>query len=184
MKTRFFFAAALSLTAALVAGTPDASEYRIGVEDVLDITVWNQPELHRVVPVRPDGKISLPLVNDVEAAGLTPMELREVLSEKFSQYIHAPDVSVVVGEIHSFKVSVLGNVRKPGRYELRGPSTALDALAMAEGFNEFAARAKITILRQNGGAPKRMRFDYFAAVSDGSGETNLRVEPGDIIIVP
>ena len=156
----------------------DQSEYRIGVDDVLDIAVWNYSELGRTVPVRPDGKISLPLVNDINAAGLTPMELRDVLTEKIATYVQKPDVSVVVREIRSLKISVIGNVRTPGRYDLRGPSTVLDALALAEGVNEFAARRRITILRQQ----QRIRFDYDAAVRKG--DNNIFVQPGDIIIVP
>jgi polysaccharide biosynthesis/export protein len=164
--------------------TGNASEYQIGIEDVLDISVWNNAELQRIVPVRPDGKISLPLVNDIVVVGLTPMELRDVLTERFGAYVHGPDVSVVVREIHSFKISVLGNVRKPGRYELKGPSTVLEVLALAEGFTEFAARQKIAILRRNGTVLQRLRFDYFSAVSDGNEDANVMVEPGDIILVP
>jgi polysaccharide export outer membrane protein len=160
-----------------------APEYRIGSEDVLDISVRNNAELEKVVPVRPDGKISLPLVNDIGAAGLTPMELRDVLTEKFAAYIQNPEVSVVVREIHSLKVSVIGNVKAPGRYELKGAATVLDALALATGFNEFAARRKISILRRDGATQQRIRFDYDAAVK-GDGEKNMLVKPGDIIIVP
>lgn len=161
----------------------DAPDYRIGVEDVLDISVRNNPDLQKVVPVRPDGKISLPLVNDVIAAGLTPMELRDALTQKFAAYIQNPDISIVVREIHSLKVSVLGNVRLPGRYELKGTSTVLDALAVAQGFTDFAARRKITILRRDGPTQQRIRFDYDVAVKS-SGENNMLVKPGDIIIVP
>ena len=162
---------------------PNQSDYRIGVEDVLDISVRNNAELQRVVPVRPDGKISLPLVNDVGAAGLTPMELRDSLTEKFAAYIQNPEVSVVVREIHSFKVSVIGSVRLPGRYELKGASTVLDALALAQGFTDFAVRQKITILRRDGSTQRRLRFDYAAAVK-GSLDNNMLVQPGDIIVVP
>jgi polysaccharide export outer membrane protein len=158
------------------------SEYRIGVEDVLDIAVWNNAELQKTVPVRPDGKISLPLVNDVVAAGLTPMELRDVLTEKIGAFVQKPDVSVVVREIRSAKVSVIGNVRRPGRYDLRGPSTVLDALALAEGMNEFAGRRKITILRGEASAQQRLRFDYDTAVRKG--QNNILLKPGDIIVVP
>jgi polysaccharide export outer membrane protein len=164
-------------------GPATAPEYRIGSEDVLDISVRNSPELEKVVPVRPDGKISLPLVNDVAAAGLTPMGLRDVLTEKFSTYIQNPEVAVVVREIHSLKVSVIGNVKTPGRFELKGASTVLDALALATGFNEFAARRKIVILRRDGSEQQRLRFDYDAAIK-GSGERNMLVKPGDIIVVP
>jgi polysaccharide export outer membrane protein len=163
--------------------TSTASDYRIGLEDVLDISVRSNAELDKVVPVRPDGKISLPLVNDISAAGLTPMELRDALTERLGAYIQNPEVSVVVREIHSFKVSVIGNVRAPGRYDLRGASTVLDVFALAGGFTEFAARRKITILRRDGATQQRLRFDYDAAVK-GDGDKNIFVKPGDIIIVP
>lgn len=159
------------------------SDYRIGVEDVLEISVRNNTELDKSVPVRPDGKISLPLVNDITAAGLAPMELRDALTEKLAAYIQNPVVSVVVREIHSLKVSVIGNVRTPGRYDLKGASTVLDAVAMAAGFTEFAARRKITILRRDGATQQRLRFDYDAAVK-GNGDRNILLKPGDIIIVP
>src|SRR5438552_3245052 len=166
-----------------VAVTNTLPEYRIGIDDVLDIAVWNVAELQKTVPVRPDGKISLPLVNDVVAAGLTPMELRDVLTEKLSAYLHSPDVSVLVREVHSFKVSVMGNVKTPGRYEFKGPATVLDALALAGGFTDFAARKKIAIMRRAGTAVERLRFDYDATVKNAA-ERNLLIKPGDIIIVP
>ena len=166
------------------AAIPDPPEYRIGIDDVLDIAVWNVAELQKTVPVRPDGKISLPLVNDVVAAGLTPMELRKQLTEKIAAYVQNPDVSVVVREIRSLKVSVIGQVRTPGRYDLKGPSTVLDALALAGGFTDFAARRKITILRSAGSTVQRIRFDYDAAVSKGSAKNNMMIKPGDIVVVP
>jgi polysaccharide export outer membrane protein len=156
-------------------------EYRIGIEDVLDISVWNVAELQKTVPVRPDGKVSLPLVNDIVAAGLTPMELRKILTEKIGAYVQNPDVSVVVREIRSLKVSVMGQVRSPGRYDLKGPSTVIDALALAGGFTEFAARRRITILRPTGAAVQRVAFNYEAAVSKGK---NVLLKPGDIVVVP
>lgn len=173
-----------SSPAALADTGPDVREYRIGPEDVLDIAVWKNPDLGRVVPVRPDGKISLPLINDVLVEGLTPTELREVLAQQFLAYISAARVSVIVREIHSFKVSVIGNVRKPGRYELKSRATVLDLLALAEGFQEFAARRRIQILRQDGPTSQRLRFDYDAVVSDGNGDGNVPVRPGDVIVVP
>jgi polysaccharide biosynthesis/export protein len=166
------------------ATVADLPEYRIGIEDVLDVAVWNVAELQKTVPVRPDGKISLPLVNDVVAAGLTPMELRDQLTKKIAAYVQNPDVSVVVREIRSLKVSVIGQVRSPGRYEVKGPSTVLDALALAGGFTEFAARRKITILRSVGATVQHLRFDYDAAVSRGSVTNNMLVRPGDIVVVP
>src|SRR5437867_1859614 len=162
------------------AAVADLPEYRIGIEDVLDVAVWNVAELQKTVPVRPDGKISLPLVNDVVAAGLTPMELRDQLTKKIAAYVQNPDVSVVVREIRSLKVSVIGQVRTPGRYDIKGPATVLDALALAGGFTEFAARRKITILR----SAQRLHFNYDAAVSKGSTYANLAIKPGDIVVVP
>src|SRR6266516_2638912 len=120
--------------------THEQGDYRIGPEDVLDVAVWNNTDITRTVPVRPDGKISLPLLNDVEAAGLTPMQLRERLTHSLAGYIPAPTVSVIVREVHSFKVTVIGEVKTPGRYELKSRSTVLDVLAMAGGLTQFAAR--------------------------------------------
>jgi len=158
----------------------DPPDYRIGIDDILDIAVWNVAELQKTVPVRPDGKISLPLVNDVVAAGLTPMELRERLTKEMATFVQNPDVSVLVREIRSLKVSVLGQVRTPGRYDIKGPATVLDALALAGGFTEFAARRKITILR----SAQRLHCNYDAAVSKGSTYANLAIKPGDIVVVP
>src|SRR5438445_8821420 len=100
------------------APTPEQGDYKIGPEDVLDVAVWNNTAISRTVPVRPDGKISLPLLNDVQAAGLTPMQLRDVLTKKLVEYVPAPEVSIIVREVRSFNVSVIGEIRAPGRYEL------------------------------------------------------------------
>jgi polysaccharide export outer membrane protein len=180
MKKRLVSSAliCLALCAFARAEEPD---YRIGIDDVLDIAVWNVAELQKTVPVRPDGKISLPLVNDVVAAGLTPMELRDQLTKKMAAYVQNPAVSVVVREIRSLKVSVIGQVRTPGRYDIKGPSTVLDALALAGGFTEFAARRKITILRSAGATAQRIHFDYDAAVSRGG---VVLVKSGDVVVVP
>ncbi len=176
MKKRLVSSALICLAVCALARA-DEPDYRIGIDDLLDIAVWNVAELQKTVPVRPDGKISLPLVNDVVAAGLTPMELRDQLTKKMATYVQNPAVSVVVREIRSLKVSVIGQVRTPGRYDIKGPSTVLDALALAGGFTEFAARRKITILR----SAQRIRFDYDAAVSRGG---IVLVKPGDVVVVP
>src|SRR5690606_18010029 len=118
-------------------------DYRIGPEDVLDILVWKNPELTRTVVVRPDGRISLPLLNDILAAGLTPNELRQILSDGYAEYVNAAEVSVIVSEIRSVQVSVLGMVRNAGSYELGRQATVLDALAMAGGLTEFAKKDRI-----------------------------------------
>ena len=159
-----------------------AGDYRIGAEDLLQITVWKNEALSREVPVRPDGMISLPLLNDVRAAGLTPMQLREVLIKRLSEYIPSPEVSVIVQSVRSPKVSILGQVVHPGRYDLKGRTTVLDLLAQAGGLNEFAARSRITVLRGNGSKTDRIRFDYDKAMSDGARE-NFELRADDIVLV-
>jgi polysaccharide export outer membrane protein len=165
------------------ADTGPAAEYRIGPEDVLRIAVWKNEALSQVVPVRPDGMISLPLLNDVRAAGLTPMELKRVLAQKLKEYMPEPEVSVIVQEIHSPKISVIGEVTRPGRYDLRSRTTVLDALAQAGGLREFAARSKIVVLRPNGRGTERIRFDYDRAVANGKQE-NFGLLHGDVVVVP
>jgi polysaccharide export outer membrane protein len=180
--------------AATTTGTPaatssdpraveDGNAYQIGPEDVLDISVWKNPELSRTVPVRPDGKVSLPLVNDIQAAGLTPTDLREQVSTKLAEYIPAPEVSVMVREVHSRKVAVVGAVKTPGRFELKSPMTVLEVIALAQGFTDFASRDRIVVLRQNGTTTTRIPFNY-RRIADGAEQDNFFVRPGDIIVVP
>ena len=160
------------------------SEYRIGPEDVLNISVWNNSAISRTVPVRPDGKISLPLVNDVHASGLTPNQLRMVLMKKLAEYVPSPEVSVIVEEVHSFKVSVIGEVKKTGRHELKGGATVLDVLAMGEGFGDFASRGRIVVLRPEGKTMRQIPFNYNKVVSSEGALENFLLQPGDIIVVP
>ena len=161
-----------------------SKEYLIGPEDVLDITVWkNCPDLCRTVPVRPDGKMSLPLVNDVQAAGLTPMALRQHLAQQLSEYLPSPEVSVIVREVHNFKVAVVGSVKMPGDYEIKSQATVLELLARAQGLTEFANRDKIVVLRQNGTKTERIPFNY-RKVAEGDDQDNFYVRAGDIIVVP
>lgn len=160
-----------------------ASSFEIGPEDILDISVWKNPELSRVVPVRPDGKVSLPLVNDIQAAGLTPATLRKQVTERLSEFIPAPEVSVMVREVHSRKVAVVGAVKTPGRFELKSPMTVLEVIALAQGFTDFATRDRIVVLRQNGATTTRMPFNY-RKIADGAEQENFLVKPGDIVVVP
>jgi polysaccharide export outer membrane protein len=169
---------------AQVNGSVDLEEYRIGPEDVLQIFVWKNETLSRVVSVRPDGKISLPLLGDVEAAGRTTRDLREVLVKRFTEFIAAPEISVIVNEIKSIKVSVIGEVPKPGRYELKSRTTVLDMVALAGGFGPFASRAKMVVLRPEGGKMKRIPFNFNRAVSEGGEQENFYLQPGDIVVVP
>jgi polysaccharide export outer membrane protein len=158
--------------------------YRIGPEDVLQISVWSNDAVSRTAPVRPDGRISLPLLNDVRAAGLTPMELRDEVTRRLSEYMPHPEVSVSVAEVKSYKVSVMGAVAKPGRYELKSWTTVLDVLAMAEGFTEFASRSRIVVLRADGPRVERLTFDYDKVASGAAGQANFYLRPSDIVLVP
>ena len=161
-----------------------SKEYLIGPEDVLDITVWkNCPDLCRTVPVRPDGKMSLPLVNDVQAAGLTPMDLRQHLTAQLAEYLPSPEVSVIVREVHNFKVAVVGSVKMPGDYEIKSQATVLELIARAQGLTEFANRDKVVVLRQKGTKTERIKFNY-RKVAEGDDQDNFYVRAGDIIVVP
>lgn len=160
------------------------AEYRIGPEDLLQISVWKNEAMSQTVPVRPDGKISLPLLNDIQAAGLTPMQLRDIVTRNLVEYIPAPEVSVIVRGVHSFKVSVIGEVRATGRYELKSRTTVLDALAQAGGFTEFASRSRIVVLRPEGTTMKRIPFNYNRVISANGDAENFFLQPGDIVLVP
>jgi polysaccharide biosynthesis/export protein len=165
-----------------IAGRP-AAGYEIGPDDLLDIVVWKNTAISRTVPVRPDGKISLPLLNDVQAAGLTPMQLQQELVTGLRAFIQEPEVSVIVREVRSFKVSVLGEVQKAGQYELKGRATVLDVIARAGGFTPFASRARIVILRVAGATVERIPFNFKKAVGSGE-QAAFLVEPGDVVVVP
>jgi len=162
----------------------DPKDYRIGPEDILDINVWRNPELSRErVPVRPDGKISHPLLNDIDVAGKTTSQLRAEITERLiaSNTLENPEVSVVVREIHSPKVSVSGNVRMPGLFELKDPNvTVLDMIAKAQGLNEFADKGAIKVIRR--GDKGAIDFKYNDAIN-GRNNANFIVQAGDVIIV-
>jgi polysaccharide export outer membrane protein len=161
------------------------SDYVIGVGDVLQISVWKNETLSRVVPVRPDGKVSMPLLHDVHAAGLTTMQLHDKISQALAAFMPNPEVAIAVTEVHSFRVSVLGEVQKPGVMELRGRITILEAIAMAGGFRDFASPSKITVVRTDDkGASQTIRFNYNRAIKDSTEEPNLVLRSGDVIIVP
>ena len=163
----------------------DRSEYVIGASDVLRIQVWRNPELSVEVPVRPDGKISLPLASDVQAAGLTTTELKDVLSKALSDYVAAPEVTVIVGQINSKSVHVVGEVGRPMVIQLVADMRALEVIAMAGGFTPYADKSDIRILRPNpDGSVVEYRFNYKAFLKGKSPESNLRMQPGDTIVVP
>ena len=160
----------------------DPKDYRIGPEDVLDINVWKNPELSRErIPVRPDGKISHPLINDIDVAGLTTNQVKAELTQRLARFIESPEVSVVVREVHSAKVSVSGNVRMPGYFELKTPDvTVLDMIARAQGLNEFADKGNIKVVRR--GHKGAIDFKYNDAINGRDG-ANFIVQPGDVIVI-
>jgi lipopolysaccharide/colanic/teichoic acid biosynthesis glycosyltransferase/protein involved in polysaccharide export with SLBB domain len=167
------------------ADPPAKYEYVIGPADLLEIAVWQNDLLSRTVPVRPDGRISLPVIDDVQAAGLTPLALQAALIKALAGYIQTPEVSVIVREVHSFNVSVIGNVKTPGRYELTSRVTVLDVLAMAGGLTEYADRGRIVILRRDGETTEQIPFAYdkLTPGNGSKGQVNFFVQPDDIILV-
>ena len=158
--------------------------YVIGPEDVLTILFWRDKDMSGDVVVRPDGKISTPLLNDVQAAGLSPDELRVRINEEASRYIEDPNATVVVKQINSRKVFITGEVEKPGAYVLTGPMTVLQLIANAGGFKEYAKRGDVVIMRTESGRQIQLKFDYRAVVAGRKLQQNVELKPGDTVVVP
>ena len=165
----------------VAANDPD---YKIGPQDVLTINVWKEPDVSREVPVRPDGKISLPLLNDVEAAGLTPMQLANSLTESLKKFISGPQVTVIVKEINSRRVYVIGEVVRAGTFPLLPKMTVLQIVSSCGGFTQFANPKKIYVLRTKDGKQTKIPFNYKEVVSGKNPEQNIELQPGDTIVVP
>jgi polysaccharide biosynthesis/export protein len=161
----------------------DAGEYRIGREDVLEVVVWHEPELTRVVPVRPDGKISLPLAGEMDAAGKTPAELQAGLTKALGPYIQDAAVAVLVREINAARVFVLGEVARPGGFPLRGPMTVVQAIALAGGRTEFAGRAVQWLRERPDGKTDRVELSFEELVK-GEAAGALGLRGGDVLYVP
>lgn len=168
----------------IAAPMPVAPDYVIGPEDLLLVSVWKNETLSRQLPVRPDGKISMPLLHDIDAAGLTPLQLRDKIAKALAEYMPNPEVSVIVLEARSFKVSVIGEVPRPGRFELKSWTTVLDVLALAGGLNQFAARGRIYVMRPEGKGHARIPFNYNKAVASPGEQENFYLRAGDIVVVP
>jgi polysaccharide export outer membrane protein len=167
------------------SGIGDRETYVIGVTDVLTISVWGNQDLSQRVPVRPDGKISVPLLDDVLAAGLTPMELKQVLTREFSEYVSNPHVTVIVTEMNSQTVSVMGEVARQATVPLTRDLRVLEAIALVGGFSSFADRGDVRVVRRNGdGTEQEFRFDYDAYIKGNAPGTNMLLQAGDTIIVP
>ncbi len=169
----------------LARGGEESDEYSIGAGDVLRINVWKEPDVSvDAVAVRSDGKISVPLVKEIFAAGLSPLQLEDVLTQKLRQYINNPVVTVIVMEVRSQRVFIVGNVAASGVLPLEPGLTVMKAIGLAGGVTEFARRKKIFVLRDNGGQQQKIPFDYQAVLSGKSPELDFELEPGDTIFVP
>jgi polysaccharide biosynthesis/export protein len=160
-----------------------APDYILGADDQLHITVWKEPELTVTLPVRPDGKISLALINDIPAAGLTPMQLGVSITEKLKKYIADPRVTVVVTAMHSRRIFVTGEVTHTGAMPLLPNMTMLQALATS-GFTQFANRKAIYLLRMENGKQVKLPFNYREVVKGRNPEQNILLKPGDTVVVP
>jgi polysaccharide export outer membrane protein len=158
--------------------------YTIGAEDVLSVVFWREPDMSAEVVVRPDGKISLPLLNDVEATGLTPDQLRAHLAEQARKFIQEPSVSVVVKQIHSRKVFITGNVERPGPYGIGSSMTVLQLIALAGGLREYADSKHIVITRTENGKSLSVPFNYNDISKRKNLQQNIELKPGDVVIVP
>jgi polysaccharide biosynthesis/export protein len=167
------------------AKKPHDASFVIGNDDLLAINVWKEPDISRSIPVRSDGRISLPLVGELQATGRTPLQLEEDIASKLRNYIAEPEVTVMVQEIHSEKFNILGQVMKPGSYSLELATTVLDAIAAAGGFRDFANQKHIYILRQNPvGGESRIAFNYKNVIKGKNPQQNIKLEPRDTIVVP
>jgi polysaccharide export outer membrane protein len=159
--------------------------YTIGPEDVLQINVWHEPEMSGPVPVRPDGKISMPLVGEMEVSGLTPLKLQAALTEKLRAFISNPEVAVSVQQVKSKNFNILGEVEHPGTYPLAHSVSVLDAIGVAGGFRDFAKVTKIYVLRRTpGGETVRLPFNYKEVIKGDRTDQNVELKPEDTVIVP
>jgi len=160
------------------------NNYVIGATDSLEIDVWKEPELSKTVPVRSDGKISLPLAGEIQAAGRTPLQLEEDIANRLRSFITEPQVTVIVLQINSQKYNVMGQVIRPGSYPLTVTTTVMDAIANAGGFKDFAKKKDVRILRGKAdGTETRLKFNYDAFVKGKNPQTNIKLQPGDTIVV-
>lgn len=166
------------------AGIAPPADYVIGPSDQLSIVFWRDKDLTADVVVRPDGRVSLPLLNDIHAGGLTPDQLRQRVTEEAKRYVDDPTVTVVVREIKSRRVFITGEVERPGEFPLGGPTTVLQLIATAGGIKEYANREKIVVLRTEAGREVSYRFNYKEVVAQKNPKQNIQLKPGDTVVVP
>lgn len=164
-----------------IAPSPD---YVIGPEDVLTVVFWNEKDLSADAVVRPDGKISLPLLGDVVAAGLTPKQLRDKLTEEAQRFVEDAMATVIVKQINSPKVFITGEVIRPGSYPLNAPTTVLQLIATAGGLQEYAKSKEISILRLDAGRTLFFRFNYKDVMKQRNVDQNIKLQPGDTVVIP
>jgi polysaccharide export outer membrane protein len=162
----------------------DDPDYSIGPGDILNISVWREPDVSGTVPVRPDGKISLPLLGDVPAAGSTPAKLAATITERLRQYLNDPRVTVVVTAANSRRIYLIGEVIRPGAIPMLPSMTVLQALSTAGGFSQFANIKKMYVLRNENGKQVKLPVDYKRAVSGQSPDQNIPLKAGDTVVVP
>jgi polysaccharide export outer membrane protein len=162
----------------------DDPNYVIGPEDELIITVWREPDISRTVPVRPDGRISLPLLNDVQASGLTPMQLGTEITSRLTKFISAPQVTVIVTKVSAQRIFVAGEVGRAGAYTFVPGMTVLEAISSAGGLTPFAKQSKVSILRMENGKQVRLPVNYKEVLNGRRPEQNISLKPGDTIVVP
>ena len=163
------------------AGDPS---YIIGPTDILEIQVWKEPDFSRQVLVRPDGKLTLPLVGDIHVSGMTTMALKELLTEKLKDYIDSPEVTVILVESHSKNFYIIGKISRPGTYPLMKDMTVLQAISVAGGLGEWADADSIRIIRKSGAQEKILHFDYKEVISGKNLKQNILLQPNDTIVVP
>jgi|SRR6185437_168409 polysaccharide biosynthesis/export protein len=174
--------AAATATTKLQAG---AHDYVIGPDDILNINVWKEPEISRILPVSPDGNISLPLVGDLMASGCTPDQLRSEIKQRLLVYFSDPEVNVSLQEAKSHKFNIVGEVEKPGSYVMTTPLSVLDGIAVAGGLRDFAKETKIYVLRENAdGSHTRLPFNYKKVIRGNDLRQNVQLQPRDTIVVP
>jgi polysaccharide export outer membrane protein len=177
-------AASPASTATAPEGVTPPTGYLIGPDDHLTVMFWREKDLSADVVVRPDGKISLPLLNDVQAAGLTPEQLRDKVTEEAKRYVEDPVATVVVRQINSRKVFITGQVSKPGPYPLTSPTTVLQLISTSGGLLEYAKRDKIVIMRTENGKQIQLRFNYDQVIDGKNLKQNVELKPGDTVLVP
>ena len=169
-----------------VAAPPVAvpAEYVIGADDVMSVVFWRDKELSADVTVRPDGKISLPLLNEIQAAGLTPAQLKDRITDEAKKYVEDPTVTVEVKSINSRKVFITGEVGKKGAYPITGSMTVLQLISIAGGLGDYAKGEKITIVRNDGGKQVSFKFNYKEVINSKKLDQNIELKPGDTVVVP